>query len=115
MLQENKYSIQLCKVHKITIHYLKRESEAAQETQCWDCIKEANDKKFKREATARRAKEQFVEEFAHLLKINCEGGIVSVQIEKTNFNVVIETSQIACNSLPEEYQGFTINKQITGV
>ena len=56
MLTPDVYKIQHCKVHKVTIHYLKKENEAVLETQCWDCAREVSNKKFKEQL--RQAKKE---------------------------------------------------------
>ncbi len=36
------YTIFECKVHKVTIHYIIGSQTIANETPCWDCIRDAN-------------------------------------------------------------------------
>jgi hypothetical protein len=36
------YTIFECKVHKVTIHYIKGSQTIENETPCWDCIRDAN-------------------------------------------------------------------------
>ena len=44
----NKYGKQYCPIHKIQIMYFKT-NKLMDETQCWDCRREANKKKLKNE------------------------------------------------------------------
>jgi hypothetical protein len=55
------YKIQDCQVHKKRIYYLSSNA-FAQESQCWDCCKEANDKKFRQEMARLREKEKLSED-----------------------------------------------------
>jgi hypothetical protein len=39
------YAIQYCAIHKITIWYFKS-NKILNETQCWECVRQANKKKI---------------------------------------------------------------------
>lgn len=114
MLPDKKYGVQHCKVHKITIHYIVTEESSFNESHCWDCVRDANDKKFKQKAKINKARKQFTEEFSHLWSANSPGGIVSVKIEENEIIVSIETSPDVSNQVPNEYLGFMVSKQIVG-
>jgi len=57
------YGMQRCNVHKITIHYFVKGETSFNETQCWDCIKMANDKSWKKKQKAKsEVKEEEVDD-----------------------------------------------------
>jgi hypothetical protein len=113
--QDVEYKVWHCKVHHITIHYLVKQDSISTETQCWDCIRDANNKKNSREAKLQLARKQFSEEFSHLWTPNVVGGIVAAKVDGNSINVSIETSADVLNQLPNEYRGFAVSKQIVGV
>lgn len=107
------YEIYHCKIHKRYIHYFAG-SRLGQETMCWDCVKEANDKKLKEELQRCRARDEFVLQFAHLWTDNLLGGISSVSITKTGIHVEIESSDEAFRQVPDIYMKYRVDKQIIG-
>jgi hypothetical protein len=113
MFYKEQYTVFFCKAHKKYIHYLKKEN-GFNETQCWDCTREANLSKSKKESKLRHAREQFSEEFSHFWTPNIIGGIVSAKIEAGGINVSIESSVEVFNEMPIEYMGYVISKQIVG-
>jgi len=48
MFGNGNYLIFICKIHNKIIHYFKREDSGFNETQCWDCIRDANTAKWKK-------------------------------------------------------------------
>jgi hypothetical protein len=113
MFYNEQYTVFFCKAHKKYIHYLKREN-GFNDTLCWDCWRDANLFKFKKESKLRAARKLFREEFAHLWTPNIIGGIVSTKIELDGINVSIESSVEVFNEIPNEYQGYVISKKIIG-
>lgn len=107
------YSIQSCKIHRLTIYFI-TSNKIANETQCWWCIREANDKKFREEKERTRAREQFAAEFSHLWVPNTLGGIASVTVERDGLHVAIESSSEAFSQVPNIYLKYQVHKQITG-
>ena len=113
MQLEIKYQIYRCKNHKKTIHYFEN-SRVGQETLCWDCIREANNRKLREEKERTRAREQFAAEFSHLWVPNTLGGIASVTVERDGLHVAIESSSEAFSQIPNVYLKYQVHKQITG-
>lgn len=49
MIECEKYQVFICKIHKKRILHFKKEDSYFNETECWDCIKNANDTRWKKE------------------------------------------------------------------
>lgn len=110
MFNFEEYKSFYCKMHRKYIHFFKKDN-SFNETPCWECIREANNKEFK----LTRIKDQFHQEFEELFSPNTFGGIVSVVVSHKEINVSIEDSSEVCNQLPKSYQGLVLNKLIVGV
>lgn len=107
------YAVQFCGTHKKYIHYFPT-NRLGNETQCWDCVKEANDRKFREQQEKERTKDQFSQEFAHLWAPQTEGGIEFVSLEKDGLHVHIQSSEEACRRIPDIYLEYQVHKQIVG-
>lgn len=113
MLGPGEYAVFVCKIHKRIIHHFKRQT-SFNETECWDCIRDANNKKSSQENKLKKAREEFSVEFTHLWTTSAPGGIVSAKITEGGINVSIESSSDVFNEVPNEYRGFAVSKQIVG-
>lgn len=113
MLSAIKYEIYYCRTHKKFIHFFAG-SRLGQETVCWDCIKEANDRKFKEESERNRARDEFAAQYSHLWSPNVVGGISSVTVSRNGLHVEIESSAEAFREVPDIYLEYRVTKQITG-
>lgn len=107
------YEVQHCTTHKNTIYFFPS-NRIGKETQCWTCVKEANDRKFKIEQERQRTKEQFSQEFAHLWAPQTSGGIEFVSLEKDGLHVHIQSSEEACRRIPDIYLEYQVHKEIVG-
>jgi hypothetical protein len=107
------YAMQYCSVHKTHIMYFKS-NKIMNETQCWSCVYEVNQKKFNKERKLSQAKAQFAVDYSHLWVGNLVGGIVGVRVKEGGLTVEIESSPEAAQQIPETYQDFHIVKEIVG-
>lgn len=107
------YTVFLCKIHKKTIHHHKN-SVLLKESPCWDCWRDVNINKRKKENELIHAKELFHQEYMSLWAPNSLGGISFTKIENNELTVSIEYSPEVFNQLPDKYLGITINKSIVG-
>lgn len=113
MFGQDQYDTYKCVKHNKTIYYHKKDSHLVGH-HCWDCMRDANNQRYKTEEKLHGAKELFKKEYSHLWTPQTSGGIVSLQIKNGELLTLIKSSVEVFNEVPNEYHGFNILKQIVG-